>query len=72
MQNVAAFLERQYRKPVVDLTRLDGYWTLQISDKNGKIYPSLNDSPMPLDGTGLELKWEKVNADVLVIEDIRK
>jgi len=71
-QNLAAFLERQYRKPVVDLTGLDGYWTLQISDKNGKIFPRLNDSPMPLDGTGLELKWEKVNTDVLVIEDIRK
>jgi len=70
MKNFAIFLEKRYRRPVVDLTGLEGFWSFKLSDKSGKIYPQKKDEVMLLDDTGIVLQWEELETPVLVIEDI--
>jgi hypothetical protein len=65
---LARFLETRYRRPVVNRTALKGRWSILLSEKAGKTWPS-GDEKAPLDDLGLELRWEKVKVPVVVVKD---
>lgn len=65
---LARFLEIQYRRPVVNLTALDGRWSILLSEKAGTTWPSA-DEKAQLDELGLELRWGKVKIPVTVVKD---
>ena len=58
MDELALFLERRFRQPTVNLTSIEGTWSIWLSRKAGKTYPQ-KDKITSLDELGLELKWEK-------------
>jgi hypothetical protein len=65
---LARFLESRYRVPVVNLTSLKGSWSILLSDKVGRIRPSMGER-LALDDLGLELAWETVRIPVTVVKD---
>jgi hypothetical protein len=65
---LARFLESRYRVPVVNLTSLKGSWSILLSDKAGRIGPSMGET-LALDDLGLELTWETVRIPVTVVKD---
>jgi hypothetical protein len=65
---LARFLETRYRRPVVNLTSLDGRFSILLSEKAGKSRPRA-DEKVQLDDLGLELRWEKVTISVTVVKD---
>jgi len=65
---LARFLETRYHRPVVNLTALEGRWSILLSAKAGKIWPSAEEKAQ-LDDLGLELQWEKVKIPATVVKD---
>lgn len=65
---LAWFLETRYREPVVNLTGLEGRWSIFLSDKAGSVPPSV-DEKTQLDDLDLELRREKVKIPVTVVKD---
>lgn len=65
---LARFLETRYRRPVVNLTGVEGRWSILLSEKAGKMWPSAGEKAQ-LDDLGLELRWEKVKVPVTVVKD---
>jgi hypothetical protein len=68
MDQVARFLETRYRRPVVDLTSLEGRWAITLSEKVVRSLPAANERTQ-LDDFGLEIRWEKVKLPVIVVKD---
>jgi hypothetical protein len=68
---LARFLEADFRRPVVNLTSLKGRWSVTLSNEAVKNCPSA-DETTTLDDLGLELQWEKVKVPVTVIKDKSK
>jgi hypothetical protein len=68
MDDLARFLEMRLRRPVVNLTSLERRWSIPLSDRAAKSRPSAQET-LPLDDTGLELRWEKVKVLVTVLKD---
>ena len=69
MDEVAQFLEGRYRRPVVNATGIDGYYTFIFSNDAAKMWPQTIEEVKKLDDTGLQIKWEKKKIEVLVIKD---
>ena len=69
LDEVALFLESQYRRPVVNMTGLTGYYWLELSDETGRRWPQKMGEIEPLDQTGLQLHWERTKTKVLVVKD---
>jgi len=72
MDDLAKFLEIQYRYPVVNLTSLDGRWSIRLAHDTGFLRPQSKTPTKtiwPLDDTGLELRVEKVKIPVTVVKD---
>ncbi|MBM4088715.1 MAG: TIGR03435 family protein [Planctomycetes bacterium] len=67
MDELADFLERLSGPPVVNKTGLAGYYDLELSDKAERA-PRQGETRM-LDQTGLEMRWEKTKAEVVVVKD---
>jgi hypothetical protein len=65
---LARFLETRYCRRVVNLTSLEGRWSILLSEKAAKMGPP-NGDPAALDDLGLELRWEKVKIPVTVVKD---
>jgi len=65
---LARFLETRLHRPVVNLTALDGRWSILLSRTAGKTPPE-DDEIIRLDNLGLELQWEKVKILVTVVKD---
>jgi hypothetical protein len=65
---LARFLETRLHRPVVNLTALDGRWSILLSRTASKIPPE-PDEVIRLDSLGLELRWEKVKILVTVVKD---
>jgi hypothetical protein len=68
LDELALFLEKRFRQPTVNLTSIEGTWSIWLSRKAAKTYPQ-EDKVIPLDELGLEMKWEKVKLLVTVIKD---
>ncbi len=66
---LARFLETRYRHPVVNLTGLEGKWSILLSDKAGRKCPAATEK-VQLDDLGLDLGWEKVKIPVTVVKDM--
>ena len=69
--DLARFLETRYRRPVVNLTSLEGSWSILLSAKAERSWPKANEKTK-LDDLGLELQWEKVKISVTVVKDAAK
>jgi Protein of unknown function (DUF3738) len=61
MGDIAVFLERRLRLPVIDNTGLRGEWNVLLRDGFE------NDKGQPLNGTGLELKKVRRKTELIVI-----
>jgi hypothetical protein len=68
MDQLARFLEQRYRRPVVNLTAVEGRWSIVVSDRAARMFPG-SDETAALDGLGLELRWETVTIPVTVVKD---
>jgi len=66
--DLARFLENRYRRPVANLTSLEGRWSILLSEKAGKSWPAAGEK-IQLDNLGLEMQWERVNLLVTVVKD---
>jgi uncharacterized protein (TIGR03435 family) len=78
MDQLAEHLEVKHNHPVVNLTGLDGYWTVGRTDQALHPIPGRRNEAAPegkpkivrrLGASGIELQWEKADVEVLVIED---
>ena len=78
MDQLAEHLEAIHDHPVVNRTGLDGYWTISPDNRALHPIPGRRNERAPkgkpkivrrLGDSGIELQWEKVNVEVLVIED---
>lgn len=69
LDELAMFLENRYRRPVVNMTGVVGYYWLDVSAKAARDWPQTMDEVRPLDQTGLELHWERTKVRVLVVRD---
>lgn len=78
MDQLAEHLEVKHNHPVVNMTGLDGYWTVSRKDQALHRIPGRRNESAPegkprtvrrLGDSGIELQWERVSLDVLVVED---
>lgn len=69
MDELALFLESRSRRPVVNMTNLTGYYSLELSDESVKLWPQETNETKALDQTGLEIRWERTKTRVLVVKD---
>src|SRR5262249_658246 len=60
-------LGRDFRRPVENLTALEGRWSFSLS--KAAIRLPEKDETVRLDDLGLELRWETVKARVTVVKD---
>ncbi|MCE9555367.1 MAG: TIGR03435 family protein, partial [Planctomycetes bacterium] len=68
MDELARFLEIRYRRPVVNMTSLQGHWSIQLSHASTINWPNANER-VPLDDLGLDLQWEQITIPVTVVRD---
>jgi hypothetical protein len=68
VNDLARFLEIRSRRPVVNLTSLDGRWSILLSEKAVKRWPGAGETAR-LDDLGLELRWEMVKIPITVVKD---
>jgi Protein of unknown function (DUF3738) len=68
LDELARFLEGQYNRPVVNLTSVEGRWSMRLSAEAVKKWPGPG-KMKPLDETGLDLRWERVTTPVTVVKD---
>jgi hypothetical protein len=68
MDDVTRFLETERHLPVVNLTRLEGRWSLRISRDTLNMLP-LDGVPYEVDDTRLELRWVRHVLPVTVVKD---
>jgi hypothetical protein len=64
---LAQALEREFRRPVVDLTSLEGRWSFTVSEE--AIRQPGPDETVKLDDLGLEMRWENVKVRMTVVKD---
>ena len=69
LDELALFLERQYRLPVANMTGMNGCYWLDIPAKAVRRSPLNVDGPKPIDQTGLEIQWQRTKVQVLVVKD---
>jgi hypothetical protein len=69
MDELALFLESRFRRPVVNMTGLTGYYWLELSDESVRLWPQKMDETKALDQTGLQIRWERTKTRVLVVKD---
>ena len=65
---LARFLEIRFRRPVTNLTALEGRWSILLSDEVARVSPEPREIA-PLEQFGLELRWERVRLPVTVVKD---
>jgi hypothetical protein len=68
MDQLARFLEREYWKPVLNMTSLQGRWSILLSTQGMGIGPR-GEEKTELADLGLQLQWEKVRLAVTVVKD---
>jgi hypothetical protein len=68
VDELARLLETRFRRPVTNLTSIEGQWSITLEDKLTRVGPSQSEV-RPLGDLGLELRWEKVRIPVTVVKD---
>jgi hypothetical protein len=69
MDELALFLESRFCRPVVNMTGLTGYYSLELSDESVKLWPQKIGEIKALDQTGLQIHWDRTKTRVLVVKD---
>lgn len=68
VDELARFFERQYRRPVVNMTSIKGRWAVTVSESLAKNWPGERES-VRIGKTGLMIRWEKVDTNMTVVGD---
>ena len=70
MDDLARNLETRWRRPVVNLTALEGRWTVRLPRRVRNIgWQLIEGDAAPFENSGLELRLEKVRLPVTVVMD---
>jgi hypothetical protein len=68
MDEFARFFEGRYYRPVVNLTKLNGEWSILLSKDVVKSWPTENETK-ELDKLGLVMRWQRCKVLVTLVKD---